>query len=166
MEKNFKKIFLYNQIELIGYKTELTKSNNLNFQIISKHWKYFNQVLYQIKGHSSSSVNWVKYGVAYKENGKYYYLASIPYKLKCCYPLNMTRINIPNGYYALFNHKGKMIDISKTLSCIFKLEIPANNLIIKNIGIFGIIYFEKYDKKFHWNREDSIIEIFVPITKF
>ena len=25
------------------------------------------------------------------------------------------------------------------------------------------VYFEKYDYKFHWNREDSVIEIYIPI---
>lgn len=165
MESFFKDIILYNQTELIGYKIELSKSNNLNFQIISKHWKYFNQALRHIKRRSSFSKNWIKYGLTYKENGNNYYLASIPYELKFNYPIDMIRKKIPVGNYARFYHQGKMIDIVKTVSYIFKVGIPSNNLTRKYNESFEIIYFEKYDQNFNWNRDDSIIEIFLPIIK-
>ena len=38
--------------------------------------------------------------------------------------------------------------------------IPKNNILVENRQF---VYFEKYDYKFHWNREDSVIEIYIPI---
>ena len=35
--------------------------------------------------------------------------------------------------------------------------------IIFLIAVMVVVYFEKYDYKFHWNREDSVIEIYIPI---
>jgi predicted transcriptional regulator YdeE len=163
MENIFKGIILIDNIELIGMETKLTQSQNTNFEIIAKHWKIFNSNLHQIKGRSTSSPNWVKYGLTYKENEIYNYFASIPYDLNYSYPSKMIRKKISSGYFALFHHKGKMMDIKRTVICIFKDVIPSNNLNIKNTESFRIIYFEKYDKKFLWNKDDSIIELLVPI---
>ena len=50
-----------------------------------------------------------------------------------------------------------------------KEQIIKNAILLLNIehGINVINYeelnFEKYDYKFHWNREDSVIEIYIPI---
>jgi predicted transcriptional regulator YdeE len=162
MNSILKGTILYDKIDLIGLKAELTHSQNVNFQIIAKHWKIFNSTLHQIKGRSSLSANWIKYGLTYKENEIYYYFASIPYDLKYSCPVKMIKKSIPKGYYALFHHKGKMTEIKKTVSYIFNEAISSNNFNIKNIENFGIIYFEKYGKKFHWNKAYSIIELLVP----
>ncbi len=161
----FIKIISFSQIEVIGLKTELTSSQNRNFDIISKHWKAFNSALYTIPNHSKPSGNWVKYGITYKENGTYYYLASIPNNPDSICPGNMIRQTITLGNYALFCHKGKMSDIKRTVSYIFKEAVPARNIAIKEIDSSGIVYFEKYDEKFKWNRGDSIIELFLPILE-
>ncbi len=161
----FIKIISYTHIEVIGLKTELSRSQNRNFDIISKHWKAFNSALYTIPNHSKPSNNWFKYGITFKEDGKYYYLASIPYSLDNICPSNMIRKTIPLGNYALFCHKGKMRDIKRTVSYIFKEAVPTRKIRTKEIDCTGIIYFEKYDEKFKWNRGDSIIELFLPILE-
>ena len=43
---------------------------------------------------------------------------------------------------------------------VYKEIIPKNNILVENRQF---VYFEKYDYKFHWNREDSVIEIYIPI---
>ena len=41
-----------------------------------------------------------------------------------------------------------------------KLNKETNINLVENRQF---VYFEKYDYKFHWNREDSVIEIYIPI---
>jgi len=165
MKNLFKETVFCDRIEIIGLKTLLTESQKMNYKIITDQWKKFNYDLHRIIGRTVSSAGWVKYGITYKENKKYNYLACIPYDPKFSYPSNMIRKIITAGYYALFRYTGKMTDINKTVSYIFKKAIPSENLNTGNIEKSGIILIEKYDKRFNWNKSGSIIDLLVPVIK-
>ena len=69
-------------------------------------------------------------------------------------PENMESIIIPSGTYACFEHIGKLNEITTTLE-------KSYNTLKFHPEKQGIIHFEKYDKRFHWNRLDSVIEIWM-----
>ena len=165
MDNIFSDTILCDEIKLAGLKVKLTKSQLMNFEIISKHWKMFNSFLHKIKGRSSSNNNWVKYGVTYKEDDNHYYLAAIPYDLSHSYPSKIEKITIPYGDYAQFNHKGEIQNIKISIAYIFRDFFPSNNNNLTFDDNSKIVFIEKYDNKFHWYRSDSIIEILVPVVK-
>ena len=53
-----------------------------------------------------------------------------------------------------------MNKLKDTINYVYKEIIPKNNILVENRQF---VYFEKNDYKFHWNREDSVIEIYIPI---
>jgi len=69
-------------------------------------------------------------------------------------PENMESIIIPSGNYACFEHTGRLDEIRTTLE-------KSYNTLKFHPEKQGIIHFEKYDKRFHWNRLDSVIEIWM-----
>lgn len=77
--------------------------------------------------------------------------------------------NVPNDFtekiilkskYLRVEHIGNMNKLKDTINYVYKEIIPKNNILVENRQF---VYFEKYDYKFHWNREDSVIEIYIPI---
>ena len=62
--------------------------------------------------------------------------------------------------YLRVEHIGNMNKLKDTINYVYKEIIPKNNILVENRQF---VYFEKYDYKFHWNREDSVIEIYIPI---
>ena len=144
------------QISVCYYQTELTNSHNQNFSIIRRHWKEFNALLRINKVNLGPS--WKKYAVTKKINGLYYYQCGFPAKAQI-HQFEFTII--PSGNYAKFDHRGPMNTIRKTINEIYIDVIPNSDL---NIDINrSMIHFEQYDSKFNWNRQDSIVEIYVPI---
>ncbi len=61
-----------------------------------------------------------------------------------------------------FNHKGSMSTIRKTINEIYSSAIPKSHFEINRNR--SMIHFERYDSKFNWNRQDSVVELYVPIT--
>lgn len=93
-----------------------------------------------------------------RRNGKLYYFCSIPKKTIIPDGFNMKEI--PSYKYLVVEHIGAMGKIYGTYGKIYQEIIPSIPYIpIKDI----ILHFEKYDFRFHWNRDDSIIEIWIPI---
>ena len=62
--------------------------------------------------------------------------------------------------YLRVEHIGNMNKLKDTINYVYKEIIPKNNILVENRQF---VYFEKYDYEFHWNREDSVIEIYIPI---
>lgn len=145
------------QISVCYYPTRLTSSHNQNFSIIRRHWKKFNTLLKVNK--VKFETNWEKYAITKKYDGHYYYLCAFPTKSHIR-PFEFTLI--PAGNYVKFNHKGPMNTIWETINKIYKDVIPNSDF---NIDINrSMIHFEHYDAKFNWNRQDSIVGIYVPLT--
>jgi len=147
------------KIILIGMSIELTTSQIENYGIIRKHWMNFNSILKKTKYNSKS--NWTKYGVTLKIDGKYMYMAAIPYNENC---QDFETINIHEGLFARFQHIGSMEKIKSTVYDIYKRIIPEKQLHIDNER--SILHYELYDYRFQWNNANSIIEIYLPIILY
>jgi len=145
-----------------GIVTELTKSQTENSSIVKKHWENFNK---EIRKHNltQNGGNWVKFGITYKIAERYMYLAAIPAKSDI-HPSHFTFMEIPQGDYEVFSHKGKMENIKQTYYEIYKVILPKSDLIIENHLKTGFIHFEKYDYRFQWNAPSSIIDIYLPLN--
>lgn len=154
--------FIEQNIEVCGLVTKLTNSQTSNFEIIQKHWLKFNQVL-KANQLSQKSVNWEKYGITYKLNDEYFYMAAIP-KPAQIFPTDLINYSIPSGQYQIFSHQGDMIKIKNTFQNIYKDILPISNLELRRDFENGFLHFEKYDYRFHWNKPDSIIDIYIPIN--
>ena len=62
--------------------------------------------------------------------------------------------------YLKVDHKGAMNNLAFTYHEIYKQIIPNSTFELKR-DVF--LHFEKYDHRFHWNRNASIIEIWIPV---
>ena len=144
-----------------GLVVELTNSQTDNFEIIQNHWKVFNRELEKHKLKQSGG-NWVKFGITFKTDEKYFYLTAIPSN-NFSFPDNFISIEIPKGDYEIFTHKGKMENIKDTIYEIYKVILPKSNLTIEKNTKTGFIHFEKYDYRFQWNKSTSIIDIYLPL---
>ena len=150
-------------IPTVGIATALTRSQNKNQALISNLWQRFNAEIHKIGNRPSSGKNWEKFGITYIQKHEYGYLAAIPYLEDMQPPANMMRKDIPGGRYACVTHTGKLSSLKSTVHSIYKKILPANNLAPESPLKAGLIQFERYDNRFHWNRPDSILEIFVPL---
>lgn len=145
-----------NAFSVIGQEVELTNYQKKNIQISTQFWKKFNGNLK--KSYLSQSGNWIKYAFMERRNGKLYYFCSIP--KKTIIPDGFLYKEIPSYKYLVIEHIGAMGKIYETYGNIYQTIIPSTPYIpIKDI----ILHFEKYDYRFHWNRDNSIIEIWIPI---
>ena len=75
-------------------------------------------------------------------------------------PKEFVEKTIMKSKYLKIEHTGNMNKLKDTINYVYKEIIPKNNILVENRQF---VYFEKYDYKFHWNREDSVIEIYIPI---
>lgn len=151
-----------NNITTLGLQTELTKSQKENFEIIQNHWCRFNKELKQYNLNQRGG-NWVKYGITYKINEKYFYLTTIP-SYGQNFPEHFISKVIPKGQYEVFTHKGEMKNLKTTVHDIYKVILPNSNIQIELASKTGFIHFEKYDFRFQWNKPNSIIDIYLPIN--
>jgi len=139
------------------FETEITHSHNANATIISNHWKKFNALLRA--NNVNLGENWQKFGITLKSNDKYKYQCA--YQTDSPIPQFKTSI-IPFSKFAKFNHIGPINLISKTINYIYKVAIPELSL-----GVDGkrrILHYEKYDSRFNWNSNKSIVEIYLPLN--
>ncbi len=148
----------------VGIAATLTKSQTENARIIAQLWKRFNRELYAIPNRPRSSNGWQKFGITYPQNGGYSYLAAIPDAPAMVVPEQMCRKTIPAGQYACFTHTGPMYHLKSSIHAIYATHLPALEQNRPTPEDAGLFHFERYDARFHWNRADSCIDVFVPIT--
>ena len=144
-------------IHIAGLWVELTASQRENYWIIRRHWQHFNKQLQ--KRNLTVQRNWQKYGVFTKVNGTYLYLSAIPAKGEIA---GFENLVIAGGQFAKFCHKGSLQLIRSTVHNIYRNILPQSSL---KIDVHrSLKYYEHNDYRFHWDRSDSIIEIFVPVA--
>lgn len=145
------------EFSVIGQSTELTNRQLANIQIGKEFWPIFNSNLK--KNYLSLHGNWTKYAFTYKNGDKIYYYCAIP---KPAYvPDTFMEWNIPSKTYMVFEHVGAMDTMNKTYNKIYKEVLPESEYEADKSLFF---HFERYDKRFYWNRSDSVIEIWVPVV--
>ena len=135
----------------------LTRSQQENYRIIRRHWQGFNAAL---RRHNlQSGKDWRKYGMTLKFDERYRYLCAIPYRPGI--EAFETR-EIDAGRFARFQHRGSMQAIAATVYEMYTQTIPESDLEIDLKR--RLVHYELYDRRFHWNRSDSTIDIYVPIV--
>lgn len=140
-----------------GSPTLLTKSQQENFQIITKQWKSFNYNLNSIERENGS--NWEKFGLTIKKGNNNYYMPAIAFEGTNI----MKKFIIPGGEYLKFCHIGSIKNLKYTIFKIYKDFLIKNDFVLDSNR--ELIHYERYDKRFNWNDHNSIIEIYVPISE-
>ena len=100
----------------------------------------------------------MKYGLTLKEGDEYFYFTGIPLKLEYSRTDEFEFFTIKSGDYMQSEHQGKLELLPNTVNQIFRVILPSHRI---NPHNNGLIFIEKYGKRFHWNRNDSIIDIFI-----
>jgi predicted transcriptional regulator YdeE len=150
--------------KVIGSTTQLSKSQTQNYKIITSHWKSFNHSLHEINSYDFNNPEWLKYGISYLIDQEYFYSANIPFDDGVHYPDYMQQTLIEEGDIAHFQHIGSMESLKLSIFELFKFQIPSLKLNLKYLKTNGIVYYERYSSKFQWNSDNSIIDLFFPIT--
>lgn len=142
---------------VIGLELELTKQKSKNLERCMAFWPAFN---HQLKNHrlSQQKGNWTKFAFMERREGRLYYYCAIPRPTSL--PADFLLKEIPAGKYLVVAHQGAMDQIYTTYEEIYQVLIPKLGL---TLAQRDFLHFEKYGAQFHWNRADSIIEIWVPI---
>ena len=88
------------------------------------------------------------------------FIISVLFPKRAITPEGFLYKEIPSYKYLVVEHIGAMDKIYETYGKIYEEIIPSTSYIpIKDI----ILHFEKYDYRFHWNSDNSVIEIWIPI---
>ena len=141
---------------VIGQEIELTNKQKENVKICVDFWRKFNNNLK--KAYLSQSGNWIKYAFMEKREDKLFYYCSIPRKIVV--PEGFVSKEIASCKYMVVEHIGSMERIYETYTKIYKEILPNTEYTPLRESF---LHFERYDARFHWNREHSIIEIWIPI---
>lgn len=143
---------------VIGQEIELTHSQRTNIQISTHFWQQFNL---NIKRAGLSQTHyWTKFAFMQRRENQLFYYCAIP--KKTVVPVGFKLKEIQESFYLVVEHVGSMNKIYNTYGKIYQELLP--HLPYTPITS-DFLHFEKYDARFHWNREDSIIEIWVPIQQ-
>lgn len=145
------------EFSVIGQEIELTKFQRENIEISKKYWQTFNMNLK--KSYLSQQGNWVKYAFMERKNEKLFYYCAIPQRVAV--PEGFEVKKIKSGKYLVGEHLGSMDRIYDSYTKIYQEIIPGAGYIPFQTDF---LHFERFDHRFHWNNENSIIEIWVPIV--
>lgn len=141
---------------VIGQEIELTNFQRQNVQICTQFWRTFNKNLKKL--YLSQSGNWIKYAFMERRNGKLFYYCAIP--KRSVIPEEFTFREIKGQRYLMVEHIGSMEKIYDTYGKIYREILPSTGYVPLQENF---IHFERYDYRFQWNREESVIEIWIPI---
>ena len=143
---------------VVGMRTKLTSKRGSNLKLAMDFWKVFNEQLR--KNYMQQFGAWTKYAFMEREEKALYYFCAVPKK-----------VIIPNGFiekkikgqkYLVATHEGKMTAIYETYDKLYKDILPSSPY-KQSEG--ALLHFEKYDERFRWEREDSKLEIWVPVVE-
>ncbi len=153
----FQGIALQEALVIHGFSIKLSNSQITNYLSIRELWQNFNKELAVKK--VKLGRNWRKFGVAFRLENTYFYLAGV----NCLENfVDFENVKLPGGAYASFMHQGAMHALKDFYYHIYKKAIPDMNLNIdKNRKI---LHYELYNSQFNWNNANSIIDIFVPLS--
>lgn len=141
---------------VIGQEIELTNRKKENIKICVEFWREFNNNLK--KAYLSQAGNWIKYAFMERREDKLFYYCAIPRKVVI--PEGFISKEISSNKCLVVEHIGVMDRIYETYSKIYKEILPnAEYIPLQD----NFLHFERYDTRFHWNRDSSVIEIWIPI---
>lgn len=144
------------EFTVMGKEYPLQNSLEKNIRLAQKHWMNFNNALRKNKVHLGR--NWLKYAFIIEKNDSLFYYIAIPKKDSM--PEGFCQKTIPKSRYLMTRHRGNIGKLKNTVDCIYNNLISKNDF---NPNSQDFSYFERYDYRFHWNRKDSVIELYFPI---
>lgn len=150
-------------LKLAGIKINISKSHSQNSKLISNLWREFNVELHKVENRPDSGIDWRKFGITFKNGEEYSYLVAVDYKEDMGLPNSMKQFEISTSKFAMFTHFGELKNISKTVNQSFRILQSNHDYNFTANNNYGVMLIEKYDKRFHWNRHDSEIELYLPI---
>lgn len=142
---------------VIMQEIQLREHKRQNMKLTTNFWLQFNKHLKLSR--LSQSGNWIKYAFMIRQEGTLMYGCAIPYRGSV--PNDFLYKEIPAHTYMVVEHVGSMNTIYVTYDKIYKEILPNSEY---SLDQNDFLHFEKYDHRFHWNRVDSIIEIWIPIS--
>lgn len=143
-----------------GMSVAITRSQQQNALICQKFWRTFNAEL--AASRLTQENDWRKFAITYPHEGTHRYFCGIPDDPTRAMPDLFGTFTVPAADYLVFHHEGSMAGLGSTLSAIYRQILPQLDVAPTHESLF---HFEKYDQRFHWNRADSVIEIWVPIVR-
>jgi AraC family transcriptional regulator len=155
----------HEQTRIVGMSLVVGADQSENSRLISGLWKKFNANLWKIDNRIQRR-EWMKFGITFESipGKRFAYLAGVEVTDLHSVPEGMIGKTIPEGYYAVFIHRGNYLHIKKTWFDIYKYRIAEYNLKVVPENHCGLKHFERYDKRFHWSRLNSEIDIFIPVS--
>lgn len=152
------KICQLDDLFLVGQEISLTSSLARNAQIAKAFWKTFQEQLRM--HHVRQGKQFVKYGLTLRKNDGLIYACGV--ESKQLYPETFTIYRIPRGTYLCITHHGPMSLLPETIRNIFKHEINTYGGTSQQ---GELVYVERYDERFHYEEEASIIELYIPLQQ-
>lgn len=143
---------------VVGMRTKLTSKKKENLKLAMDFWKCFNQQLR--KNYMQQFGKWRKYAFMEREEQGLYYFCAVPKKV--IIPSGFIEKKVEEQKYLVATHEGKMSAIYETYDRLYK-EILPHSPYERLQG--GFLHFEKYDEQFRWEKDDSKIEIWVPVRE-
>ncbi len=141
---------------VIGQEVELTNFQRKNIEISTQFWRKFNTNLK--RAYISQSGNWFKYAFMERRDGSLFYYCAVPQK--AVVPKDFVLKEIKKQKYLVVDHIGAMDKIYDTYRIIYQEILPNVNYVPYKDKF---LHFERYNDRFHWNKENSMIGIWVPI---
>jgi predicted transcriptional regulator YdeE/DNA-binding transcriptional MerR regulator len=129
-------------------------------QEIAAMWQHdFNPRIGEIKSVSPNA-----YGVCITPEGlpegEFQYIAGMEVASEGDVPAGMVLTEVPAGQYAVFEHHGALEKLGETYEYIYQSWLPSSDY-----KAASPLDYEMYDEKFNDFREDSILYLYLPITK-
>jgi len=137
------------EVKLAGTKTE-------NVKISSQFWQTFNQNLK--RSGCTGSPNWVKYALLQRRTEGLFYTPAVP--LQSTVPPGFFVLELPAATYLVTQHRGPMRNIYSSYETLYRTLLPNSG---RRPAQQQFLHFERYDDRFYWNRESSILELWVPV---
>lgn len=145
-------------IFLVGCETGLGTSLCKNAGISMAFWKRFNEQLKMY--HVKQGKQFLKYALTQRGSQGLTYACGVPSAQ--LYPEHFQIYRIPKGEYLCIEHHGDMALLPETIRTVFEQELKNRQL---TPAKGRLVYFERYDERFHYHQDASVIELYIPLAK-
>ena len=139
--------------------------NTMTNNHIPQLWNRFNQDVCSklpdaCRADAAIGVCFYKEMEAMGPDAEFIYLAGMPIALDAPLPQGLEDRVVPEAEYAVFEHLGSLETLQDTYTAIYDEWLPNSGYQRANTDDF-----ELYDARFKYGLPDSVMEIWVPVTK-
>jgi len=152
------RIEVLDDFSVVGQRIKLTGHQKDNLILAIDFWKKFNGQLK--KNYLVQFGHWTKYAFMERTQQGLFYFCAVPKKV--IVPNGFEEKRISGKQYLVATYVGKMADIYEAYEKLYKEILPNSGY---QLDQEAFLHFEKYDERFKWQKDDSVIEIWVPVLK-